>query len=238
MKKVSQKTNHFYLALVEDNDDIREILEINLKKENYQVDSFFSAEQFLRAFVPKKYNLIILDIMLPGKNGIILAREILDKEKGLPILFISALSQNHKITEAYELGAVDYIVKPFNIELFLLKIRNLLKYFSNNEAQQLPQILGNCQILWEQAKVKKNEEVIFLSPKEADMLRFFIENPGRILSREEILEKIWGKKDKISARNIDNYVVKFRRIFEEDPQNPKIFITHPRRGYSFGLMQS
>ncbi|MCS6984171.1 MAG: response regulator transcription factor [Leptospiraceae bacterium] len=239
MKRNELRKKKARIALVEDHDDIRELLQLQLINANYEVDAFFSAEQLLKSFERGKYDLLILDVMLPGKNGISLAQEILQKYAQVPILFISALRQSDKISEAYKLGAVDYIVKPLEIEILLLKIRNLLEHFKPQQsAEKNFQKVGRGLIFWDLLQVKRDDEYYLLSPREAGVLKFFLKNKGRIITRQEILDQVWGDAPLVSGRNIDNYVVKFRKLFEEDPAHPQIFITYPRRGYACFLPET
>ncbi len=221
------------IAIVEDNDSIRELIELNLRRENYVVDAFFSAEQLEKAYSPGRFDLLLLDVMLPGKSGIQLAESLLQKEALLPILFISAVNQEQKITRAYELGAIDYIVKPFEIDHLLIKIRNLLHYFAPRQEERiLPTIVGAAEINWDLLQVNRNGEIHVLTPKEAQTLSYFLNNADRVIPRTELMEKIWGQEHEVSSRNIDNYMVRFRRMFEENPAEPRIFITYPKKGYA------
>ncbi|MDH5716175.1 MAG: response regulator transcription factor [Spirochaetia bacterium] len=225
--------NDTKIALVEDDDSIRQLIELNLKHEKYQVHSFFSTEQLERKFKISEFDILLLDIMLPGENGLIFAERLNKNNISIPILFISALGQEDKIQKAYELGAIDYIVKPFSIETLLAKIRNLLKHFIRRETGALPSKIGKAVIDWDLLKVKNDEEILILSPKEAEALTYFIHNPNKIITRKELISQIWGSDVFVSGRNIDNFLVKFRRFFEENPASPKIFITYPRKGYAY-----
>ncbi|MDH4261557.1 MAG: response regulator transcription factor [Spirochaetia bacterium] len=225
--------NKAYIALVEDDDAIRELLSINLQSIGFRVDSFFSTEQMVRKSETLPYDLLILDIMLPGENGLKFAQNLQKKEQNIPILFISALGHDEKIKQAYLAGAIDYVIKPFEIQQVLLKIQNLLFYFVKRHTAPLPSKIGEAAIDWDLMKVVKDKEEYILTPKEAKVLIHFVENPNQIIERKKLIELVWGKDVYVTSRNVDNFLVKFRKWFEEDPTNPKIFITYPKKGYAF-----
>lgn len=220
------------IALVEDDDSIRELLTANLKAAGFRTDSYFSAEQLERKGQIAQYDLLILDIMLPGNSGLQLAEKIARSETQVPVMFISALNNSAKIEQAYKSGAIDYLVKPFDLDILLAKVRNLLFYFTKKISDKLPARLGAADIDWNLMVITRDGKSENLSPREARTLVYFLENPNRIITRQELLEKIWNEKKQISSRNIDNYLVKFRKLFENNPADPQIFLTHPGKGYA------
>lgn len=221
------------IALVEDDDSIRELITLNLQNEGFGVDSYFSAEQLERKGEVHTYDLLLLDIMLPGMNGLNFAQKLRSEEKHIPVLFISALGQEDKIKTAYESGAIDYIVKPFEIEHLLLKVKNLLYHFVKRHEAPLPQKLGETAIDWDLMQIEKNSKVQTLTPKEAEVLIHFLQNPNKVISRDELIQNVWGGDVYVTSRNIDNFLVKFRKWFEKDPANPEIFVTYPKKGYAY-----
>jgi len=225
--------NGAQIALIEDDDSIRELLVLNLQSEGFIVDSYFSIEQLERKKGTVVYDLLILDIMLPGINGITYAQKLKQENAHTPILFISALFQEEKVKMAYEAGAIDYIVKPFEIEQFLIKIKNLLYYFVKRHDAPLPSKIGNVTINWDLMAIVVKGEKFVMTPKEASVLIYFLKNPNKIVTRAELIKNIWGDDVYVSSRNIDNFMVKFRKWFEEDPTDPKIILTYPRKGYAY-----
>lgn len=222
------------IFVVEDDDTIRELIELNLKAEGYQVHSFFSVEQMERKKKEGMCDLLLLDIMLPGINGLQYVKNLKKNGTFIPILFISALNQEDKINTAYEIGAIDYIIKPFEITNLLFKIRNLLHHFSPRRAAPLPSKLGKHEINWDLLQVQSPEGVqTTLTGKEAEALAYFMDNEKKIITRQELIEKIWGEDKLLSGRNVDNFLVKFRKIFEDDPAKPSHFLTYPKKGYAF-----
>ncbi len=221
-----------YIALVEDDDSNRELISMNLQHAGFEVASFFSVEHLAKTELAD-YDLLLLDIMLPGKSGIDFARELQASGLHLPVLFVSALSQADSIQKAYEAGAIDYIIKPINIDNLLMKIRNLLFYFVKREQPGMPDRVGEAIIDWNLLKAHRGDQDFKLSLKEVRALMHFVKNPGKVISRKEISEEVWGRDVFVANRSIDNFLVKFRRIFEKDAAQPKIFITYPKQGYAY-----
>jgi len=221
------------IALIEDDDSIRQLIEMNLKHEGFQVESFFSAEQLERKHNAGDFEIILLDIMLPGENGLAFAEKLQKNNIMVPILFISALGQEEKIQKAYKLGAIDYITKPFLIETLISKIKNLTRYFIKRKTASLPDNIKGVRINWDLLQITRDNEETVLSPKEAEALAYFLVNPNKVITREELISEIWGSNVYVSGRNIDNFLVKFRKIFEKNPAVPEIFITYPRKGYAY-----
>ena len=221
------------IALVEDDDSIRELITLNLQNEGFGIDSFFSVEQLDRKGDLHTYDLLLLDIMLPGMNGLNFAQKLRSEERHIPVLFISALGQEDKIKTAYESGAIDYIVKPFEIDHLLFKIKNLLYHFVKRHEAPLPQKLGEASIDWDLMQVEKEGKIQTLTPKEGEVLIHFLQNPNKVITRDELIENVWGGDVYVTSRNIDNFLVKFRKWFEKDPAHPEIFITYPKKGYAY-----
>ena len=231
--EVKLPSHSLKIALVEDDDSIRELIEMNLKHEGFHVDSFFSSEQLERKHSASDFEIILLDIMLPGENGLVFAEKLKKGNVMVPILFISALGQEEKIKKAYSLGAIDYIIKPFSIETLIAKIRNLTTHFIKKHAATLPNKIGAVSINWDLLQIIRDDEETILSPKEAEALAYFLKNPNKVITREELISEIWGANVYVSGRNIDNFLVKFRKLFEKNPAAPKVFITYPRKGYAY-----
>lgn len=230
---MAETTTRGLIGLVEDDDSIRELVEMNLTSEGYDVRAFYSVEQLQSQYAVEDFDLLLLDIMLPGKSGLEFAGHLHEKEIIVPVLIISALGQEGKITEAYQTGVIDYIVKPFEISHLLLKIRNLMYHFLPKPEVELPDKVGIAKIDWNLHQVSNTKETIALTPRETQALIYFLENPDRIVSRNELIEKIWGPNVYVSGRNVDNFLVKFRRLFEEDPSKPEVFVTYPKKGYAY-----
>ncbi|HRP69622.1 MAG TPA: response regulator transcription factor [Turneriella sp.] len=222
-----------HIAIVEDDDSIRELLAEHLKEAGYRVSAFFSAEQLERK-LDAQYNLTLLDIMLPGKSGLQLLKDIRAKGVDFPVILITASESDVHIDAALSDGANDYIVKPFNLKHLLLKIENLFHQIDAKNQSESNDVytLGAGKFEVGLQTVLRNKKEYKLTPSEAATLMYFIENSNRIISRDELQEHIGAHAKAISSRNLDNYILKFRKLFEFDPKDPVLFVTIPRKGYA------
>lgn len=222
------------ICLVEDEQSLIDLIQLNLEMEGYSVvtytDGKLASEQFK---LNLDYDLIILDVMLPHLSGMDLCRQI-RKASSIPILFLSAKGTTHDRIEGLKLGANDYLPKPFDLEELLLKVKILtLGTHVKNDFITTIQI-GNFKIDCSTFEVK-NEGALkhIFSKREIALIRFFKEKEGQVISRDEILDTIWGKDQFPTSRTIDNYILAFRKIFEEDAKNPKHFFSIRGVGYKF-----
>jgi DNA-binding response OmpR family regulator len=222
-----------HIAVIEDDDNIRELLTENLKTAGYHVSPFFTAEQFERK-VDGGYNLLLLDIMLPGKSGIALLKDLSIKGYRFPVILVTASEQEAHIDSAFATGAIDYIIKPFNLKHLLLKIENLLEQIAAAGSKGDKQLytIGAGIFDSELQLAIRDKKEHKLTPSEATTLHYFIQNSNRIITREELQSQISGESKNLSSRNLDNYILKFRKLFELDPKEPLLFVTIPRKGYA------
>lgn len=221
------------ILLVEDEPVLRKGIRLNLEEEGYIVEAFENAEVLMRdrpdllgGACP--FDLAVLDVMLPGRTqGVELCR-LLKSRWPLPVVFLTARSRLEQKLEAFDAGADDYIVKPFELEELLARIRARLKGWRPREAR-----IGNYKIDFARDMAIQNDtgEEIRLTEKEIGILNLLLENRGRAVSRDEILDRVWGMAEFPTNRSIDNFIVKFRRIFEKDASRPVLFITRHGKGY-------
>jgi two-component system alkaline phosphatase synthesis response regulator PhoP len=223
------------ILLVEDEQNLHEALKLNLEMEGYEVSSAFDGAQALKAIREEYFNLIILDVMLPGIDGISIAETVRVQNNDVPILMLSA-----KITSADKVlglkkGADDYLTKPFNLEELLLRIQKMVD--KNRKLQEKDSVgdiysFGNNQVDFKaQEAVNINGERIQLSKKEAMLLKLLIENKNEVVTREKILQTVWGYNVYPTTRTIDNFILNFRKYFEQDSRSPKHF--HSVRGVGY-----
>lgn len=224
---------HRHIAIVEDDDNIRELLAENLKHAGYHVSAYFTAEQFERK-KDTDYDMLLLDIMLPGKNGLALLKEIRASGRTMPVILVTASEQNTHMDTAFGAGAIDYVVKPFNLQHLLLKIQNLFDQFqaqpTPGEAREF--MIGAGKFDPGLNIATRDRQEYKLTPSEVATLLYFVKNPNRIITREELQSQNSADAKSMSSRNLDNYILKFRKIFEIDPKLPEIFVTIPRKGYA------
>lgn len=224
-----------HIAIVEDDDNIRELLAENLRRAGYRVSAFFSAEQFERK-ADLGYQMLLLDIMLPGKSGLVLLKNLQAQELKFPVILLTASEQDAHIDAAFGAGAIDYIIKPFNLKHLLQKIENLFEQLAPPNTDSHGDIaIGVGKFRAGLNMVIREKKEYKLTPAEAATLRYFIQNPNRIISREELQKSLHDTESKLTSRNLDNYVLKFRKLFEPDPKSPVFFITIPRKGYALKI---
>lgn len=222
-----------HIAIIEDDDNIRELLAENLRHAGYQVSAFFTAEQFERKS-DAGYHMLLLDIMLPGKSGIVLLKELKLRGLDYPVLLLTASEQETHVDAAFGSGAIDYIIKPFNLKHLLQKVENLFEQLKSagTGENRSDYAIGAGRFEPELNLVIRDRKEHKLTPAEAATLLYFIRNPNRIISREELQASLGDDNKSLTSRNLDNYVLKFRKLFETDPKSPLLFVTIPRKGYA------
>lgn len=224
----------YSICLVEDESALADMVRLNLELEGYAVDVISDGaealELFKRAF---SYDLVLLDVMLPNVSGVDLCRTI-RKSSQVPILFLSAKGTTADRIEGLKAGGNDYLPKPFDLEELLLRVGILLNVQSKLGELESMQI-GNANIDFKTFEVtsQDSDEVITLSKKEVALLQLFQSKEGEVISRTEILDKIWGKDQFPTTRTIDNFILHFRKLFEENPKDPQFFHSIRGVGYKF-----
>lgn len=221
------------ICLVEDERSLIELIQLNLELEGYEILTFSNGKLASEHFkTDLNFDLIILDVMLPVISGLDLCREIRETS-AVPILFLSAKGTTYDRIEGLRIGANDYLPKPFDLEELLLKVKILTVGTQSKNENSIIEI-GNFVVNCSSYEVKLNEQTVHtFSKREIALIRLFKEKEGQVISRDEILDKIWGKDQFPTTRTIDNYILAFRKIFELDPKNPKHFFSIRGVGYKF-----
>lgn len=224
------------ILLVEDEETLALGLEFNLTDEGYEVEWARDGKQALTLFESKEYDLIILDIMLPFYDGFEIAKLVRAKKPQIPILMLTARTTPEDKVKGLETGADDYLTKPFHLEELLLRVKGMLKrkmwYKSSSESQPVYKF-GNNEIDFENLSAVCDSRKIILTQREAMLLKYLIENKNKILSRKELLEKVWHVSSEIETRTVDIFISRLRKYFEPDPVNPKYIVSIRSAGYSF-----
>lgn len=223
------------ILIVEDEENLHEALKLNLELEGYEVSSAFDGTQALKAIQQEYFDLVILDVMLPGIDGIGVTETIRVQNNDVPILILSAKDTSADRVLGLKKGADDYLTKPFNLEELLLRVHKLIK--KNKKLQDKGNLgeiytFGNNMIDFKaQEATLSNGKRIQLSKKEIMLLKLLIENKSEVVPREKILQTVWGYNVYPTTRTIDNFILSFRKYFEEDSRNPKHF--HSVRGVGY-----
>ncbi len=234
---MSQKLS---ILLVEDEENLHEALKLNLELEGYEVTSAFTGTAALEKVENEYFDLVILDIMLPETDGIQVTETIRIRNNDVPILILSARSTSADRVLGLKKGADDYLTKPFNLEELLLRVHKLIdknqKLLDKDTVGDTYSFGKNKIDFKAQEAINKNGEVIQLSKKEAMLLRLLIENKNDVVPREKILQTVWGYNVYPTTRTIDNFILSFRKYFEEDSRNPQYF--HSVRGVGYKYSES
>ena len=227
--------NKSSILLVEDEENLHEALKLNLELEGYSVTSAFDGVAALKAVADEYFDLLILDVMLPEVDGISITETVRLKNNEVPILILSAKNSSADRVLGLKKGADDYLTKPFNLEELLLRIHKLIN--KNKKLQDKSSVgdtysFDNNSIDFKgQEALNRRGEKIQLSKKETMLLKLLIENKNEVVPREKILQSVWGYNVYPTTRTIDNFILSFRKYFEEDSRNPKYF--HSVRGVGY-----
>jgi two-component system alkaline phosphatase synthesis response regulator PhoP len=223
------------ILLVEDEENLHEALKLNLELEGFDVTSAFDGAAALKSVQNEYFDLIIMDVMLPEMDGINVTETIRISNNDVPILILSAKNSSADRVLGLKKGADDYLTKPFNLEELLLRVNKLinknLKLRDKTSIGDNYSFGGNRIDFKAQEATKASGEKIPLSKKETMLLKLLIENKNDVVPREKILQSVWGYNVYPTTRTIDNFILNFRKYFEQDSRNPKYF--HSVRGVGY-----
>ena len=224
------------ILLVEDEESLALGLNYNLTEEGYTVEWAKDGREALKVFQSSQFDLIILDIMLPFLNGFEVAEKIREQSPQIPILILTARTASGDRIKGLEMGADDYLTKPFHLQELLIRIKGMLKrrswYRAITEKTPLYRF-GNVEINFENLSTRVGKKEFRLTQREAMVLRFLIENKNRTVTRKELLENVWKISSDIETRTVDNFIMRLRKYFEPDPLHPKYIKSVRGVGYIF-----
>lgn len=224
------------ILLVEDEETLAVGLDYNLKDEGYIVDWAKDGKVALEFFKSNEYDLVILDIMLPYYNGFEIAEFIRKKSSQMPILMLTARTSIEDKLSGLEHGADDYMTKPFHLQELLLRVKGMLMrktWYKTSTELQRTYTFGNNEVNFENLNCTNGIHEFTLTQREAMVLKYLIENKGKIVTRKELLENVWNINSEVETRTVDNFISRLRKYFEPDSEKP-VFIKSVRSaGYSF-----
>jgi two-component system, OmpR family, alkaline phosphatase synthesis response regulator PhoP len=222
------------ILLVEDEENIREVVKLNLELENFEVVATGNGKDAIRYFQEQHFDLIILDVMLPEIDGFQICEQIRLTDMEVPVIFLTAKDAVGDRISGLKKGADDYLTKPFVLEELLLRINNLIKRTSKSP-ENTPEIFefGPNRINFITFEADGILGRFVLTKKEAMLLKLLIDRRNEVVSRQQILQSVWGYDVYPSTRTIDNFILKFRRNFEGDSKNPRHFHSIRGVGYKF-----
>ncbi|KIC94756.1 response regulator transcription factor [Flavihumibacter solisilvae] len=227
--------NPLSILLVEDEENLHDSLKLNLELEGYEVSSAFDGISAVKAVQNEYFDLIILDVMLPEMDGLTAMESIRLQNMDVPILVLSARNSSADRVLGLKKGADDYLTKPFDLEELLLRVQKLIdksKKLQDKDTIGDTYSFGSNMVDFRaQEAVTKSGEKIQLSKKEAMLLKLLFENKNDVVTREKILQTVWGYNVYPTTRTIDNFILNFRKYFEDDSRNPRYF--HSVRGVGY-----
>ena len=223
------------ILLVEDEALVAEMVRLNLEHAGYVVEAFADGESALQRVAHAAFDIVLLDVMLPGISGFDVARRLRDGGATVPILLLTARADTISKVAGLDAGADDYLAKPFAMPELLARVRALRRRHirprgvpSSREVR-----FGRYRANFETRAADTNEGATILTEKECQLLEFLAGHEGELLGRTDILENVWGMDRFPTARTVDNYVLRLRKLFEPDPEEPRHLVTVRGRGYRF-----
>ena len=238
------------VLIVEDEQHLADGLKFNLEAEGYEVKTVGDGETALELLTqppkrpeqPEHFDAVVLDVMLPGKDGFEVARELRQAGQFIPILMLTARSRPEDVLRGFEAGADDYVPKPFELAILIARLRGLLRRrewlrLSQNSSAPSAQTevfdFSGKTIDFSKLELRAGGRTVQLTLMEAELLRYFVKHEGRAVSRQKLLEDVWGLREDTDTRAIDNFIVRLRRYIEEDPSIPNHLLTVRGVGYRF-----
>ncbi len=222
------------ILIIEDEKNLAASLRIIFEAEGFEVKVSESGLEGLLHY--KDYELLVLDLMLPDMDGIEILQKIRSDDQKYPVIIVSAKAEEEDLILGLSMGADDYLTKPFLVRELVLKIKRIFErkaLYENVVKNIKKEKIGEYDVDFTTLVAQTTEGEKSLTSQEANLLLFLFQNQGRIISRQELLEKVWGNSSEIETRTIDNFIVRFRKYFEKDTKNPMHFITKRGVGYSF-----
>jgi two-component system, OmpR family, alkaline phosphatase synthesis response regulator PhoP len=232
------------VLIVEDEKHLAAGLQYNLNAEGFDVETVGTAEEALALLSDdrKGFDVVVLDVMLPGMDGFSLASHLRAQGQFVPILMLTARGQAQDVLRGFEAGADDYLPKPFDLAVLLARINALLRrrQWFNKDRDRVEQDdsakvfeFGGKTIDFEALELRSGEQTVHLTLMEAELLRYLINHEGKIVSRNLILEDVWGLREDTDTRAIDNFIVRLRKYIEDEPSRPRHLLTVRGVGYKF-----
>jgi len=237
------------ILVVEDEAHLAEGLRFNLEQEGYSVEIEGNGDEALARLLKAtdEFDALVLDVMLPGKDGFTVARALREAKNYIPLLMLTARSRPEDVLQGFESGADDYLPKPFNLAILVARLGSLLRRKTWQHSSDQPTAkpaaraagrvgtyrFGDRFVDFENLRLQAGKETVQLTLMEAELLRYLVENAGHPVSRKAILENVWDLHEDTDTRAIDNFIVRLRKYIEDDPANPRRLVTVRGLGYEF-----
>ena len=231
-----------HILVVEDEEHLAKGIAFNLRAEGYRATVAGDGPSALKIIEenPDGIDLMILDLMLPGMSGYAVCEALRAHDVDTPVLILSARTLTEDRTRGFDVGANQYLTKPFDLDEFLSRVKNLLTYHGRRARQdrRRPEHIrtfefGSVKVNFETFEVSVGGEAVRMTELEMRLLRYFVENEGRVVPRRELLENVWGLPGNLNTRAPDQFIRRLRKTFEPDPANPRYLVTIRDAGYRF-----
>lgn len=221
------------ILIIEDEPDMRRGIQDNLEFENFETVGTANGQEGLRLALKESFDLILLDLMLPGMDGTEVCQKLKEAGSTTPIIMLTARGSEEDKVAGLELGADDYITKPFSLRELLARIKALLRRTTKDRPSVHEYRFADVVLNFDKYTAAKSGELLDFSPREFEMLRLFVENENEIVTRDQFLKEVWGYTNYPATRTVDNHIAKLRQKIEKDPEAPEHIITVHRMGYKF-----
>lgn len=225
---------NFKILFAEDEENLLQVIKLNLEMEGYTIVAVTNGIDALHEAKNNGYDLLILDVMMPGMNGFDVCKEFRKNNTETPVLFLTARGSGEDRINGLKIGADDYLVKPFNLEELLLRVKILLGRNKKSQIDSDEFSFGPFKIDFKTYEIfEGTKKLAELGNREINLLKLLIDKQNKVVSREEILDRIWGEDAFPTSRTIDNYILIFRKYFEKNPREPQYFHSVRGVGYKF-----
>ncbi len=221
------------VLVVEDDPTLRLGLTKTLRSEGYAVETAKTGVEGEERALNEAFDLVILDVMLPGRNGFEICEVLRERDDDLPIIMLTAKAEEADRVRGLRLGADDYVVKPFGVSELLARVDAALRRRRKREVATSSSTIGSATVDFSAHRVFRGEEELEVTAQELKLLRFLLDREGQLLTRQQILDGVWGSDYFGTDRTVDNFVNRLRTKFEVDPKNPTLFVTIRGGGYRF-----
>jgi two-component system alkaline phosphatase synthesis response regulator PhoP len=221
------------ILIVEDEPNMVAGLRDNFEYEGYTVITAFDGVEGLQRALDESPDLVLLDVMMPRMSGLEVCKQLRAKRGSIPIIMLTARGQEVDKVVGLELGADDYVTKPFSIRELLARVKAVLRRTAVVPKEMDQHSFADVEVDLKRCRVLKSGRVIDVSSKEFELLKYFICHSGEVLSRDRLLEEVWGYENYPTTRTVDTHLVRLRQKLEPDPEQPQYFLTVHGTGYRF-----
>ncbi len=221
------------ILIVEDDKAILRGLVDSFKAEHFDVETSSDGEEGCTFGLRRKYDIIILDVMLPNLNGFDICRQLRSKGVRTPILMLTGKGEEIDKVMGLELGADDYVTKPFSVKELIARVKALLRRQTDLHTSLDEASFGDVYVDFKKQEATKGKKKVDLTAKEFQLLKFFVEREGEVISRDQLLDSVWGYEALPTTRTVDNYILSLRKKIEKNPSKPQHLLTIRTAGYKF-----